>query len=72
MTRKLPPEVEAAVSRARALAEANGELPASHPGVGLPEMPPEAVSFVKRVLTDGSYAEAVRRLGAEDPDIATA
>lgn len=70
--RRLPPEVEAAVLRARARAEANGELPPSQRGGGLPVIPPEAAAFVRRVLSDGTYAEAVDELCSDDPDIATA
>jgi hypothetical protein len=72
MKRKLPPELEAAVLRARARAEANGEVPTSRRGAGVPAMPAEAAAFVKQILSDGSYAEAVRQLGSEDPEIATA
>jgi len=35
-------------------------------------MPAAAAAFVKQILSDGSYAEAVRQLGSEDPEIATA
>lgn len=67
----LPAELEAAVARARERAKLAGELEPKHSGTGLPLLPDEARRFLEQVLSNGSYAEEIRRLGAEDPEIAT-
>jgi hypothetical protein len=67
----LPVGVEAAIERARSWAAKSGEL---HPASGdswRDEIPDELADFVGRVLSDGTYARAVERIGHEDPDLAT-
>lgn len=60
-----------AVERARRRAQATGELrPNGTRSLRRPVLP-ELREFGHRVLTDGSYAEAVEQLGIEDPEIAT-
>lgn len=66
----LPPELEAAVARARAQAELAGELEPKRSRDGFPVLPEEATQFVRDVLSDGSYVEEIRRLGAQDSEIA--
>jgi hypothetical protein len=65
-------ELEAAVERARARAARTGEL---RPIVGgsfavSVSVSDELAEFVQRILTDGTYAHAVGRIGEEDPDLA--
>lgn len=67
----LPAELEAAVARARERAKLAGELDPKHSGTEFPLLPDEARRFVEQVLSNGSYAEEISRLGAEDPEIAT-
>lgn len=64
------PELEEAIARARRQAEAAGELGRRRPVRPREPLPPEVRAFFRRILDDGSYAEAVARLGAEDPEIA--
>lgn len=65
-----PPELEAAVERARGRAAKSGGL---HPGVSNSPSPPVAsavAEFVTQILTDGTYAQVVEHIGQEDPDLA--
>jgi hypothetical protein len=71
MRQTLSPELEVAVELARSRAGESGELQAvilDGPRSALPE---EAIAFVRQILTDGTYAEEVRRIGTEDPEVAS-
>lgn len=71
MEQLVPAELEAAVERARRRAAATGELRAGASRSAASVIPVELADFVERILTDGTYAEAVARIGEEDPDLAT-
>lgn len=71
MEQLVPAELEAAVARARSRSAATGELRAGASGSAASVIPGELADFVERILTDGTYAEAVARIGEEDPDLAT-
>lgn len=67
---RLDPDLAATVERARQRAAEVGELPR---GDGLPldlRIPPEVGAVIGRLLRDGTYAEAVARVIADDPDLA--
>lgn len=63
-------ELEGAVERARARAAETGELRAVVSGSVTGCASDELAEFVERILTDGTYARAVARIGEEDPDLA--
>jgi hypothetical protein len=67
---ELNPELREVVARARRAAEAAGEL--RPPGVGplRSAIPLEARNAIMEWLRDGSYAAAVARVVADDPDLA--
>ena len=69
MERVTPAEFDAAVERARARAAKTGELPVVG-GSFAAAVSDEFADFVERIVTDGTYARAVARIGAEDPDLA--
>ncbi len=67
---RLHPGLAAAVERARRLAAESGELTA---GKGVPfetRIPPEVGEVIGELLRDGTYAEAVARVVADDPELA--
>ena len=66
----LSPELREIVERARRAAEEAGEL--LPPGVGPLRctIPVEAREAIIELLRDGTYAAAVARIAAEDPDLA--
>jgi hypothetical protein len=65
----LSPELRDAVERARALADADGEL---HPATGPYEspLPPPVREKLGEILDDGTYDRAVAAVIAEDPELA--
>ena len=65
----LSPELREAVERARAQAEADGEL---HPAKGPYEspLPPVVRDKLDEILHDGTYDRAVAAVIAEDPELA--
>ena len=63
-------ELEAAVARARARAAATGDLHPIITGTLHGSVSEELADFAQRILTDGTYAREVSRLGQEDPDLA--
>lgn len=71
MEKDLPPELRAAIQRARARAEASGELRPQRSAGGLRPLPAEVAAFVTRILSDGTYAEEIERIGADDPGVAS-
>jgi hypothetical protein len=66
---ELTPELGEVVARARRRAASAGELQA-RPGPYRSPVPPEAADAVLELLRDGTYAAAVARVVAEDPDLA--
>jgi hypothetical protein len=66
-----PVELEAAIGRARALAARTGELRPDLTGSFAASSQDDLADFVRRVLTDGTYAEENARIGEEDPDLAS-
>jgi len=70
MERVTPVELEAAVERARARAARTGELRPVLSGSFAASVSAELADFVQRILTDGTYAQAVARIGEQDPDLA--
>ncbi len=70
MKQRIPAELEAAVERARARASRTGELRSVVGGSFAAAVPVELANFVERILTDGTYARAVERIGEQDPDLA--
>jgi len=71
MKQALPAELEAAVERARELAARTGELRPVVTGSFGALVPDELAHFVEQILSDGTYARAVERIGREDPDLAS-
>jgi hypothetical protein len=65
-----PAELEDAVRRARARAAKTGELrPDVSRSLEAP-IPDDLADFLQRILTDGTYAREVVRIGEDDPDLA--
>jgi hypothetical protein len=64
-------ELEAAVARARGRAARTGELEPVVTGSPVITFPSDLVDFVQQILSDGTYARAVERIGEEDPDLAS-
>lgn len=67
---RLDPDLAAAVERARGLAAESGELT---PGRGEPfetRIGPEVGEVIGELLRDGTYADAVARVVADDPELA--
>ncbi len=70
MEHEVPADIEAAVERARQRAAKTGELrPGSSRSFPV-SIPQELADFLQRILTDGTYAQAVERVGREDPNLA--
>ena len=67
---ELSPELGRLVERARLAAEAAGELRPPASGPLLSTVPVEAQEAIVSLLRDGTYADAVARIAAEDPDLA--
>jgi len=69
-TLRLEPDLAAVVDRARTLTEDAGEVT---PGQGMSfesRVPPEVGVAIIELLRDGTYAAAVARVVADDPDLA--
>ncbi len=71
MEHVVPDEFTAAVERARVRAERTGELRPGPSTSLVTSIPDELAEFVDRILTDGTYAREVARIGREDPDLAS-
>jgi hypothetical protein len=71
MEQAAPGDLEAVIERARARAARTGELRPGPSGSFERSVPDELAEFVDRILTDGSYAREVDRIGREDPDLAS-
>ena len=69
--REAPTELDTAVARARARAAVTGDLHPVITGRFEGSVSGELADFAQRILTDGTYAREVRRLGQEDSDLAT-
>jgi hypothetical protein len=67
----LPTELDLAVRRASRRAEVVGDLRPDK-GLSTPEPLPDGLAtFVQQILADGSFAREVKRIGRQDPDLAT-
>jgi hypothetical protein len=66
---RLDPELAAVVERARKRAAAAGELTPARGELG-PTLRPEVGELILQLLRDGTYAKAVERIVAEDPELA--
>lgn len=71
MQNALSAELAAVVDSARSRAEASGELGPAGRDASRPDLPEDAVAFVRLILSDGTYTDEVERIGAEDPDVAS-
>lgn len=71
MDRALPAGLDATIERARSRATKSGELHPQTAGPAMAAVPVELGEFVSQILSDGTYARAVERIGREDADIAT-
>ncbi|MGH9245229.1 MAG: hypothetical protein ACRD29_13120 [Acidimicrobiales bacterium] len=67
---RLEPELAAVVERARRRAEEMGELPRGPFPRFEATIPPAVADVLLELLRDGTYAEAVARIAAEDPELA--
>lgn len=67
---RLDPELAAVVERARRRAEEMGELPHKPFPPFESKIPPELAEVILELLRDGTYAEAVARIAADDPELA--
>lgn len=67
---ELSPELREIVARARRAAETAGELRPPGAGPLRSPIPVEARAAIMELLRDGTYAAAVARVAAEDPDLA--
>jgi hypothetical protein len=63
-------ELDEVVLRARRLAAQTGALEPVRRGSGRLPLQSEAADVVMELLRDGTYAEAVARVAAHDPDLA--
>lgn len=63
-------QLKAAVARVRLRAASTGELRPIVTNSTAAPMSEEVADFVQRILTDGTYAQAVAGIGNEDPDLA--
>lgn len=64
-------ELLSAVARARKRAADSGELKPAGRGLDTVPVSAELAELVRRVLSDGTYAQAVEQIALEDPDLAT-
>lgn len=71
VTPSLDPELTAVVEHARRRARDGGELRPPRPGPHASRLSPEAREIVLAWLRDGGYDEAVARVVADDPELAT-
>lgn len=67
---RLDPELAAVVARARRRAEELGELPRGPFPPWEPTMSSDVADVILELLRDGTYAEAVARIAAEDSALA--
>jgi len=67
---RLDPDLAAVVERARRRAVESGELARGPLQPAEPVLPPDVGDVLLEMLRDGTYAEAVARTVAEDPELA--
>lgn len=67
---RLEPDLAATVERARQRAAEFGELRPADGSLLQLQIPPEVGAVIGQLLRDGTYAEAVARVVADDPDLA--
>jgi hypothetical protein len=65
----LNPELDEVVARARRRAAETGEFARFRTGPYRSPVPPEVADAVLDLLRDGTYAAAVARVVADDPDL---
>jgi hypothetical protein len=66
---ELNPELDEVVARARRRVVETGEFPRSGSGRYRSPVPAEVADAVLELLRDGTYAAAVARVVADDPDL---
>lgn len=69
-TLRSDPELNAAIDRARELAEAAGELRGSPLSANPASLPAEAAEIVASWVREGGYSRAAADVAAADPDLA--
>lgn len=67
---RLEPDLAATVERARRLAAEAGELTPTRGSPAPPKLPADVARVIGTLLRDGTYAEAVARVVAIEPDLA--
>jgi hypothetical protein len=67
---RLEPDLAASVERARRLAAEIGELTPTQGSLSPPKLPADVARVIGSLLRDGTYAEAVARVVAIEPDLA--
>ena len=67
---RLDPELAAVVERARRRTQEVGEVPRRPSPSFESKITPEVALVILGLLRDGTYAEAVARITAEDPELA--
>lgn len=67
---RLDPDLAAVVERARRRAVEMGEWPRGPFPSYEPKLSAEVADAIMELLRDGTYAEAVARIAAEDPELA--
>jgi hypothetical protein len=64
---ELDPKLAAAIERARKGLEESDDWP--KPGPPRPPWSPEAQEFVRQIMRDGTYRQAVQEVVRDDPEI---
>jgi hypothetical protein len=65
-----PNDLQVAVERARARGQSSGEFRPVIAGSFVLPVSDELAAFIDRILSDGTYFEAVAQLVADDPELA--
>ncbi len=66
----LAADLEVVIEHARVRAARSGELRPVVTGSFAAAVSDEVADFVQQILTDGTYARAVKLIGEQDPDLA--
>jgi hypothetical protein len=67
----LPSELQDAVTRAQNRPAVAGELFPSPASSARAPLSAEVSTFIREILTDGSYEQEIIQIGKEDPDLAS-